>query len=106
MNYRIKILTKHEVELIAFLKKILTLILCARPEFKVFEDKLAIVGGWVRDKLINRSSNDVDLAIHPDLYNIYKNTLFRELSKAKIKYQKREIVLQNKLKRNLKLLKI
>lgn len=39
-----------------------------------------ITGGWVRDKLLNIESSDIDIVVKPHFYNMFIEELFRQLS--------------------------
>jgi tRNA nucleotidyltransferase/poly(A) polymerase len=59
---------------------------------------MAIVGGWVRDKILNKSSNDIDICLHRAIYPLYKSMIQRELKRLNIKFEAKTHVLRNKIK--------
>ena len=77
-------ITKSEIEIIKMLKQVLITVISLNKEFQKIENKAAIVGGWVRDKYLNKDSNDIDLCLNKKIYKEFVQELENRLKMLSI----------------------
>lgn len=92
-------INSNEKDLIRLLKMVLQTLLSMNSAAEQNTDKIAIVGGWVRDKILNKESNDIDIVVHKNIYESYKDLLILKLRNKGIKVEIKKIELKNKVKK-------